>query len=244
MEESQRGRGRRGFVAGGALWGAGLVLGGCAASTAGEPGKTPAGRGGEPEEEEVSPAEDLMREHGVLERALIVYEATLLRFGKNDASPLPVIASTAKLIRRFVEDYHEKLEEQFVFPRLEAAHTLADLVATLRAQHDRGRALTDDILRLAGTGGASATAEDGPLAARLRGFIRMYRPHAAREDTVLFPAFREIVKGHEYGELGERFEDKEHALFGKRGFEGIVEEIASLEKALGIDDLASFTPPA
>jgi hypothetical protein len=31
------------------------------------------------------------------------------------------------------------------------------------------------------------------LAQTLRSFQRMYRPHAAREDTALFPAFRAVV---------------------------------------------------
>jgi hypothetical protein len=71
----------------------------------------------------------------------------------------------------------------------------------------------------------------------------MYRPHAAREDTVLFPAFRDIVGRHGYRELGEQFEDKEHELFGEHGFENTVAEIARLETALSIGDLARFTAP-
>ena len=76
----------------------------------------------------------------------------------------------------------------------------------------------------------------------LRLFIRMYRPHAAREDTVLFPAFRSLVSTHEYAALGEEFEEKEHALFGEDGFERVVAEVAVLERTLGIHDLAGFTP--
>jgi hypothetical protein len=70
----------------------------------------------------------------------------------------------------------------------------------------------------------------------------MYRPHAAREDTVLFPAFREVVGGAAYRELGEQFEHQEHARFGEHGFENAVAEVARLEGALGIGDLAQFTP--
>ena len=70
----------------------------------------------------------------------------------------------------------------------------------------------------------------------------MYRPHAAREDTVLFPAFRDVVGRAAYRELGEEFEEKEHARFGEHGFRAVVGEVADLERALGIDDLASFTP--
>jgi len=73
-------------------------------------------------------------------------------------------------------------------------------------------------------------------------FVRMYRPHAAREDTVLFPEFKELVGEKEYNELGDKFEEREVRLFGKSGFEGVVDKIASLEKKLGIYDLSQFAP--
>jgi hemerythrin-like domain-containing protein len=76
----------------------------------------------------------------------------------------------------------------------------------------------------------------------MRQFVRMYEPHEAREDTVLFPALRRIVTRNEYDALGEDFEKKEHELFGKDGFEAMVEKVASIEKVLGIDDLSQFTP--
>jgi hypothetical protein len=59
---------------------------------------------------------------------------------------------------------------------------------------------------------------------------------------VLFPAFREVVGRSGYLELGEQFEDNEHQLFGEHGFENTVAEVARLESALGIADLAGFTP--
>jgi hypothetical protein len=58
----------------------------------------------------------------------------------------------------------------------------------------------------------------------------------------LFPALRSVVGAKEFAELGERFEEKEHALFGKEGFEGIVRQVAAIEQQLGIADLAAFTP--
>lgn len=70
----------------------------------------------------------------------------------------------------------------------------------------------------------------------------MYNPHEAREDTVLFPAFRKLVSPNEYSSLGEEFEKKEHALFGDKGFEAIVDRVAAIEKTLGIFDMAQFTP--
>ena len=62
------------------------------------------------------------------------------------------------------------------------------------------------------------------------------------EDTVLFPAFREIVSANEYFALGEEFEEKEHELFGEGVFEATADYVAAIEKSLGIDDLAQFAP--
>lgn len=102
----------------------------------------------EKEEEKVSPAEDLMREHGVLKRALLVYRGCLRRLESKADFPPDVVAGTANLIRRFIEDYHAKLEEEYLFPRFRKAGRLVDLVDVLYAQHKAGRRLTDQILRL------------------------------------------------------------------------------------------------
>ena len=112
----------------------------------------------------------------------------------------------------------------------------------LREQHQAGRRLTDTTLRLATPAGLKSADDRRTLTQSLRQFIRMYGPHAAREDTVLFPAFKEVVTADEYGDLGEEFERKEYELFGEGGFEKIVERVATIEKGLGISDLKQFTP--
>jgi len=194
------------------------------------------------EEEEVSPAEDLMREHGVLKRVLLIYEEAIRRMMANQDLPVETVADSAKIIRNFIEDYHEKLEENFLFPRFEKAGTLTDLVRTLRDQHAAGRRLTDLTLALAKQSTIKNAGERTQLADSLRQFIRMYNPHEAREDTVLFPAFRKIVSANEYASLGEDFDKKEHELFGEDGFEKMVDKVTNIEKTLGIYELAQFTP--
>jgi len=209
-----------------------LALGACAAARGHEEGEA------EGEEAEVTPGEDLMQEHGVLERILLVYGEGARRLEGGEELEPAVLAAAAGIVRDFVEDYHERNEEEFLFPRLEAAHREVELVAVLRRQHERGRELTATISALARIM-HGPTAE---LARALRAFERMYRPHAAREDTVLFPAFRELVGRDAYHELGEELEEREHALFGHDGFEDAVAHVARLEQALGIHELERFTP--
>ncbi len=191
------------------------------------------------EEEEVSTNEDLMREHGVLNRILLIYDESIRRIqshDKNAGFDPDVVTSSAGLIKKFIEDYHEKLEENYLFPRFEKAGKHVELVKILRAQHVAGRTVTDRIL-------ASVKANDlQATSASLAAFVRMYRPHEAREDTVLFPALHEIVSKHEYDSLGEQFESIERKTFAGDGFDMAVDQVAELEKKIGIYDLSQFTP--
>jgi hemerythrin-like domain-containing protein len=123
----------------------------------------------EQETEEVTPTEDLMREHGVLKRVLLVYDEVRRRIAANTEFPPDVVAGGARIIRSFIEEYHEQLEEKHLFPRFRSQHTLVDLVDVLEEQH-------------------------------------------------------------------------EHRKFGQEGFEGMVDRVAGLEKAIGIYDLKQFTP--
>jgi hemerythrin-like domain-containing protein len=159
----------------------------------------------EDEEEEISPAEDLMREHGVLKRVLLIYRNVIGRIDAKQDFPPAVVADSAKLIRNFVEDYHEKLEEDYLFPRFRKANQQVDLVNVLYRQHQKGRTLTDRTLHLASAPALKDVVQRQNLKGTLSLFVRMYEPHEAREDTVLFPAFRKIVSKHEYDSLGEQF---------------------------------------
>lgn len=193
-------------------------------------------------EEDVSPAEDLMREHGLLKRVLLIYGEIIRRIDARQDFPAETLFRSAGIIRHFIEDYHEKLEEQHLFPRFRKAGKLVELVHVLEQQHKGGRILTERILHRATAASLKNTAERASLREDIRLFISMYEPHEAREDTVLFPALHQIVSRHEYDSMGEEFEKKEHQLFGEDGFEKNVAEVAGIEKTLGIYDLGQFTP--
>jgi len=241
---------RRTFVTSLVVGASGAALVGCSRS-ASNPGTGPTAASGaasgdrdrdkkaKDDDDEVTPAEDLMREHGVLRRVMYLYDDAADRLTTRRDVPLDALAACAGIVRRVIEDYHEKLEEDFLFPRFEKAGKLADLTAVLRRQHVAGRALTEQITQL--TRAALADSDRARLAAALRSFNHMYRPHAAREDTVLFPELRGLVGKHAYEELGDQFEDKEKQMLGDHGFERAVDEVARLERAFGLDDLARLT---
>jgi hemerythrin-like domain-containing protein len=125
------------------------------------------------ENEKISLAEDLMREHGVLKRVLLIYRAIMNRIDSKRDFPPDVIISSAKLIRAFVEDYHEKLEEDYLFPRFRKANKLVDLVDVLNQQHQNGRVLTDRTIQLASPSVLKEARQRANLRNMLYQFVRM-----------------------------------------------------------------------
>lgn len=197
------------------------------------------------EEMEVSAVEDLMREHGVLRRALLVYAeaASTLAQGKSEL-PWAALGRTATLFRRFGEDYHERgLEEKHVFvPLAKGGGAHAALVRTLTAQHERGREITDYIVAMARKA-RLVPADAASFSRALAMFVRMYEHHAAVEDTVIFPAWKAAISPAHYHDLNEQFEALEHQMFGADGFEEAVAQVAAIERDFGLADLNALTAP-
>lgn len=186
--------------------------------------------------EESTPVEALMRDHGALNRLLLIYEEAVRRLAGGLELDPALIGRAAGIVSRYFEDFHQKLEERFVYAPLRTAGRQTVLLDVLESQHTSGRRATARVLELAKNGRTAELRE--PLAE----YVRLFRPHEAREDTELLPAFKTVVDEEEYVELGERFKEQERRRFGKAGFEGQLAKIAELEKALGINDLRQFTP--
>jgi hemerythrin-like domain-containing protein len=191
---------------------------------------------------EVTPTEDLMREHGVLRRIMLVYDEIGRRLKLGEEFPLQVVAEANDIIRRFIQDYHEKNEETQLFNRFSSAGKMVELVAILYQQHLSGRKLIAEINAANTEDNLKNPAERARIAELLAAFNRLYRPHAAWEDTVLFPAFPSVISSKDFAALGEAFEKEEVKLFGADGFGKIVGQVADLEKKLGIYNLQQFIP--
>lgn len=234
---------RRNLLAGIGSISAGLILSSCSI-----PARTWASRrqNEEAKDGEVTATEDLMREHGVLRRALFVYSEAAGRLrSAPSVAVLEALHKTAKLFRAFGEDYHEKkLEEAYIFPAVKNAGGQAAVYpAILVTQHRRGREITDYILAMTQRA-KSGIGDAEQLATTLDSMVRMYRPHAAREDTIVFPAWKETLTAKQLDEMNDKFEEIEHQQFGEDGFENAVRQIAAIEGELGMTDLSQFTAPS
>ena len=240
---------RRHLLTGLGLVGAGVLVNSCSTVEESQPGgesssetKKNQGRN----EPEVTATEDLMREHGVLRRALLVYTETAARLDEDTSlSVLESLQKTAQLFHTFGEEYHEKkLEETYIFPAVKSAGgPAAGYPDILIAQHQRGREITDYILSVtqrAKLGGSDVES----LKRAMEQLVLMYRNHAARENTIVFPTCKLALPPDQLDEMGERFEEIEQAQFGADGYEDAVQTMGHIEAALGYSDISQFTAPA
>ena len=242
---------RRQLLTGISVAGAGVLLNACRntqTSTGGatnNENKSDAPAPGEAEPIEVTATEDLMREHGILRRALLVYQESVGQLLQDPARRVPeALEKTANLFRVFGEEYHEKkLEEVYIFPAVKKTTNAATpYVDILLAQHARGREITDYVLSIT-KADQIASHNLEPLVKALGSFVRMYEHHAAIEDTIVFPAWKAAVGGNELDELGEKFEEIEHEQFGSDGFETALKRMEEIEQSLGLSNLEMFTAP-
>jgi len=207
-------------------------------ATPGNPGKTTKKTA---EAVPVTATEDLMREHGVLQRILLIYEAGARRIGQGEDIDPIVFTQAAETMRDFIHEYHEKSEEEHVFPRFKKAGRMVELVEILQVQHTAGRKLTERVLQTAEPSRGNKEQRAAMIEA-MQATITLYRPHAAREDTNIFPTLRSLMTPNEFEELGETLEKAETIKFGADGFDKMAKRVEQLEKRIGTDDLAQATP--
>jgi hemerythrin-like domain-containing protein len=170
---------RRQLLTGISLAGAGVLLNACTTSNRSggatnddNKNETPPG---EVAPVEVTAAEDLMREHGIIRRALLVYRESAMRLRQDPSSvPPDALEKAANVFRVFGEDYHEKkIEEVFVFPIVsKSPGAPASYVDILQKQHERGRLITDYILSVTSVDRIPSNSIE-PLAKALESFARM-----------------------------------------------------------------------
>jgi hemerythrin-like domain-containing protein len=192
--------------------------------------------------EEVPPTEDLMREHGVLNRVLIIYDTLLVQLKAGRETNSKVLTEAAIMVRDFVHNYHEKQEEKHIFTIFEKNNSMVEMVTTLKEQHQIGRVITAGIIERAQSKNFNDPVNLKQLAEDMEAFVSVYRAHESREDTELFPLVRTLITAEQFEKLADEFEDSEEELFGKHGFERMVTKVGELETQLGIHELSSYTP--
>lgn len=180
----------------------------------------------------LTPDENLMRAHGILNRILLVYDELARRINNRIAFPAEILHDTALIAHAFIEQFHEEMEEKYVFPYFEKKKISLDFIRTLREDHKAGRKMTQYLLNHSTESELKSEETPMVLSVYMNLFCRRFRVHEARESSELFPLFPLLMTRDEYLALGSLFERKEEEMIGLHGYEEVLKKITSLEQQL------------
>lgn len=183
-----------------------------------------------------------MVEHSILRRALLIYEECIRRMNINEDFDPALLVETTNVIKVIIIFHHALLEHEYIFPRFREADTYVEMCDILTDQHGAAGEQEELILKYANSESIKNQEEREILINTLKKSIRVFRPHIDREDTEMFPEFKNVVTAHEFYELGKKIKEIEYQKWGENGHKQMVNKIIHVEKALGINDLDSFTP--
>jgi hemerythrin-like domain-containing protein len=188
-----------------------------------------------------SPACNLMMEHGLAERVMLIYERVIKDWKSGEEADLSLVNRTAKIAKTCLSGCHERNEERCLFPLFREEGYLTELVDTLERQHDAGREVTDKIIDLSSPGRIRDETHMNILMTLCRSYIFMYRPHMSRENTELFPRLSGIASRDAIGEIMNKMDVATRDVLGDQGFAGPLRDLAELEQSLDIHDVRDFT---
>jgi hypothetical protein len=121
-----------------------------------------------------------MRKHRVLDRVLLIYDELIWRLSANEDFDPAVISDSAKLVQNFIENYHEKSEEDLpVFSQGAPASQPRHNATRAASGWPQGNA---QYSRICGAVRSEAAANRNCISA-MGHSSRLYRPPAARENT-------------------------------------------------------------
>ncbi len=164
--------------------------------------------------------EDLMNEHGILNRVLIIFDHFLTIPDKE--SHTDKIISCTKIIKEFIEEFHEIMEETYIFPHFKGKWR--PLIELLIQQHRESREITRDILKQANDHDINALTETIQI------FIKMYRRHSAREDTIIFRKIRKFITPEEFAKISKIMDEEEDKKFGEHAYDKILAKVIMIEQ--------------
>ena len=185
-------------------------------------------------------SERLMRDNALTYRVLLLYAAAERRLGQGEDLESGIFLQSAEVMRDFVHGYHEKIEEEDVFPVFKKAGRMVDLVTALQNQHAAGRQLTDKVL--AAAPGIANSDQRKALTDAMHATVTLYGPSLAREGTDLLPTLRSLMTPTEFDALAQTLEKAEGEKLGADGFEKAAKKVEAIEKKLGTHDLSQFAP--
>lgn len=194
------------------------------------------------EEKVATPIENLMKEHGIIMRILAIYDRVVSDEASGKALNVSAINRTTIICRDYIGKHHDACEERYIFPRFREANYIVEIINELHNQHVAALLITKQMSLLSSAGGSLDKNSTRKLTDYCTAISRMYRPHMAWEQTIVFPTFYDIVSMEYVRDIQKEMEAEEQQILGDTGFRGLVGRLSEIEKEVGTYDLRNYTP--
>lgn len=169
-------------------------------------------------------SEDLMYEHALLDRIILLLEHINIKLvdDLDISKKMEQIIILITIVKDFIENFHEKMEEKYIFPYFSKHEKYKEYINILIFQHIESNKITNKIIEY-------AKENNKELNSMIHQFIYMYRAHANRENTIIFKKIKKIIPIDEYKKISEKMDLLEDEQFGKGAYDKFLKMIIDIE---------------
>ena len=181
----------------------------------------------------MTPTEELMEEHRVIEKMLGVMSKAADRLERSEQVEASMFADAADFLRNFADMCHHGKEEKLLFKKMveRGMPSGSGPIAVLLHEHEDGRAHVRAISKLAEKPLDGYVVKE--LANHTRSYVELLSQHIQKEDKVLYPIADELLTKADQKELQVGFEEVEEKIMGPGVHEKYHKMIEDFEKRLG-----------
>jgi len=157
---------------------------------------------------------ELEAEHRVIQKVVSVMAALQDDLTVDHAVDVGALRGVVEFMRVFGDELHHGKEEDVLFPALEAAGVPVKgcPIGTLRAEHDKGRALVTELAdAIDGHESRDASAR-GEIVRVLGELMELYPRHIWKEDYLAFPMSDKVLSDEVKAEVARRYEAVDERL--------------------------------
>lgn len=162
----------------------------------------------------MTPTDDLMNEHRVIERMLSILTKASNRLEAGKSIEPGFYVNAVDFLKNFADKCHHSKEEKLLFVKMMERGVSGEVgpIAVMMREHQDGRAHVKTLDKLSKEKMSKST-KDG-LIKSSRAYVDLLTKHIQKEDNVLYPLANQILDKADQAELEKGFEEVEEKVMG------------------------------
>ncbi len=160
----------------------------------------------------MKPTQELMNEHRVIEKMLVVLAKGCERLDKGNEVDQQMFKDAVDFFRTFADKCHHTKEEKLLFEKMMERGVSGEVgpIAVMMREHQDGRA---HVKKLAGLTEDGLENRKGIIRTG-RAYVDLLSKHIQKEDNVLYPLANQVLETEDQEELEKGFEAVEKEVMG------------------------------